>query len=56
MNYNRIGGDIDETRAYKHILSIGYEIETGQLVKLTELSINYKNLIMCVFSLQDFYF
>jgi len=42
MNYNRIGGDIDETRAYKHILSIGYEIETGQLVKLTELSINYK--------------
>jgi hypothetical protein len=42
MNYNRIGGDIDETRAYKHILSIGYEIETGQLVKLTELNINYK--------------
>ena len=40
--YNIIGGDVDENRAFKHILSIGYEIETGNLVKLTELDTNYK--------------
>jgi hypothetical protein len=37
-----IGGDIDESRAFKHILSIGFEIETANLVKLTELDMNYK--------------
>ena len=38
----KYGGDIDESRAFKHILSIGFEIETGNLVKLTELDMNYK--------------
>ena len=31
------GGDIGTDEAFRHIKSIGYEIETGDLVKFTKL-------------------
>ena len=33
-----IGGDILENKAFKYILSIGYELETNNLIKLTEIT------------------
>ena len=31
------GGDIGKNKAFKYILSIGYELETSNLIKLTEM-------------------
>jgi hypothetical protein len=48
MNFQRRktqkrGGDISESNAYKYIISIGYEIETGHFTKLTStLQYNYE--------------
>ena len=33
-----IGGDLFRNKAFKHILSIGYELETSALIKFTEIS------------------
>lgn len=32
------GGDIFRNKAFKHILSIGYELETSALIKFTEIN------------------
>ena len=42
MNNNtrkNIGGDITQSNAFQHILSIGYEFETGSLAKLTKTDV-----------------
>jgi len=35
MKMNRYGGDISNINGLQHILSIGYEVECGILMKLT---------------------
>lgn len=34
-----VGGDVLRNKAFKHILSIGFEIETVQLIKLTKITL-----------------
>jgi hypothetical protein len=34
-----VGGDVLKNKAFKHILSIGFEIETVQLIKLTKITL-----------------
>ena len=36
MSINYYGGDISNKSSLKHILSIGYEVECGILMKLTQ--------------------
>jgi len=40
---NFSGGDIIKNQAFKYILSIGYELETNNLIKLTEITEDFKS-------------
>lgn len=48
MEFNNYGGDISNINGLKHILSIGYEVECGILMKLTQSEVGNSNEIILI--------